>query len=303
MANTFITDLSQAGKIASVGLGLLEPEMVLARTVNRSFENEFEGGVGKTVNVKRPPVFVARSRNYDVTSAITVDDITEPAVQPLTISKQFYHAAIVTDEQSNFEIEDFGAQVLAPQVSAIAYQIEKEAATIIQTAPAAGVTTASVDSLADARKVLGLHGVPTSGLVCALAPDVAATWLKSAALKDASQAGDSDALRDARLGRLFGITVFESPMLAAGTGFVYHRDAFSLALRAPKVPTGAVTGKSVAGNGYAMRWIMDYDSSVLADRSIVSVFAGSGSFTLTERKPDGTASSYLPAIKLTATGS
>lgn len=303
MANAFITDLSQAGKIASTALSLLQPQMVLARTINRDFEKEFEGGVGKTVNVKRPFAFAANSRNYDVTSAITVSDVSEPATQPVTIQKQIYSAVATTDEQTNFEIEDFAEQILKPQVEAVAFGIEQEAATIIQTAPAAGVTTTSVDSLADARKVLGLHGVPIGGLVCAVAPDVAATWLKSAALKDASQSGDTGALRDASLGRLFGIPVFESPMLTAGTGYVYHRDAFTMVLRAPKVPDGAVKGSAVSGGGYALRWIQDYDSNVLSDRSIVNVWVGTKAMTLTERQPNGTVSSYLPAIKLTATGS
>lgn len=305
MPNTFTTDLSNAGKIASVALGLLTPETVLARTVNRNFERDFQGGVGKTVNVKRPFAFAARSRNYGAGTAITVDDITEPAVQPVTIQKMLYSAVAVTDEEMEFEIADFGEQILKPQTDAVAFDIEREVATIIQTAPAAGVAWGSdhTGALADARRVLGLHGVPTSGLVCAVAPDIAASMLKSAALKDASQAGSDDALRNAQVGRLYGIPIIESPLLAAGTGYVYHRDAFTLVLRAPAVPDGVPFGSSVSGGGFALRWIKDYDASVLRDRSIVSTFVGTASHTLTERQPNGTIGSYLPAIKITANGS
>lgn len=303
--NQIKTQASQAGKIASTALGLLAPQTVLARTVNRDFEREFVGGVGSTVNVRRPFAFAGRNRAYGAGTAVTVDAISEPAVQAVSISKMLYSAVVVNDEEMNFEVEDFAAQILKPQVDAVAYDIEKEVAASINAAQVAGVGWGSdfTGALADAREVLGLHGVAASSLVCAVAPDVAASMLKSNALKDASQAGSADALRNANIGRLYGIDVFESPLITAGTGVVYHRDAFTLVLRAPGVPDGVAFGQSVSGNGFALRWIRDYDSSVLQDRSIVSTFIGTATMTLTERKPDGSVSTYTPAIKITANGS
>ena len=128
MANTFRTQENVAGKIASTALGLLLPDMVLARTINRDFEADFAGGVGNVVNVKRPLALTANDRAYGATSAITVSTITEPAVQPVTISKQVYSAVSLTDEDLNMELEDFGRQVLLPQTTAVAYSVEKAVA-------------------------------------------------------------------------------------------------------------------------------------------------------------------------------
>lgn len=303
--NTFKTDLTQAGKIAATSLALLKPDLVLARLVRRDFEDEFQGGVGKTVNVRRPYTFAARSRAVGTQSAITVDTISEPALQPVTIDDMVYSAVAVSDEEMSMDLRSFSEQVLAPQATAVGYAIENKVATLIQTAQAAGLTWGSdyPGALVDARKVLRLHSVPLDGLVCVVAPDVAAGFLKDSKLRDASQSGDADALRNATIGRVAGMDVVESNLLPAGYGYVFHRDAFALVLRAPAVPDGVSFGASTSAEGFSVRWIKDYDATTLQDRSILSVFTGTASFTLSERLANGTLSSYLPAVKIGGTGS
>lgn len=301
MPNTFITQ-ETAGKIARTALGLLLPDMVLARTVNRDFEAEYSGGVGNVVNVKRPVALTARDRSYGNTSAITVDSITEPAVQPVTIAKQIYSAVSVTDEDLNMEIEDFGRQVLLPQTTSVAYAIEKAVADEIGALAGTGLTWGSdyIAAFANARKALRDMGVPAQNLVAAVGTDVAASLLKSDLLRKVDSAGTDDALRNASLGRLMGFDIVESNMLPTGAGYFYHRDAFTLVLRAPRVPEGVPFGQSVAAQGFALRWIRDYDPTVLADRSIVSTFIGTETMSLT-KQADGTA--VVPAVKVSANGS
>lgn len=302
MPNLFKNEANVTGKIAATALGLLLPDMVLARTVNRDFEADFGGGVGNVVNVKRPLALTANSRNYGATDAITVTTITEPAVQPVTIAKQIYSAVSVTDEDLNMEIEDFGRQVLLPQTTSVAYAIEKAVADEISSIAGSGISWGSdyVAAFTEARKALRNMGVPATGLVAAVGTDVAAQLLKSDLLRKADAAGTTDALREATLGRLMGFEVIESNMLPAGAGYFYHRDAFTLVLRAPRVPEGVPFGQSVAANGFALRWIRDYDPTVLADRSIVSTFIGTETMALT-KQADGTAA--VPAIKVSANGS
>lgn len=302
MANTFNTQENVAGKIAATALGLLLPDMVLARTINRDFEADFAGGVGNVVNVKRPLALTANDRAYGATSAITVSTITEPAVQPVTISKQVYSAVSLTDEDLNMELEDFGRQVLLPQTTAVAYAVEKAVADEISALAGIGLTWGSdyISAFAEARKKLREMGVPTTNLVAAVGTDVAAALLKSDLLRKVDSAGTADALREASLGRLMGFEIIESNMLPAGAGYFYHRDAFTLAVRAPRVPEGVTFGQSVAANGFALRYIRDYDPTVLADRSIVSTFIGTETMSLT-KQVDGTAA--IPAVKVSANGS
>lgn len=302
MPNTFITQESQAGKLAATALGLLMPDMVLARTVNRDFEADFAGGVGNVVNVKRPIALAANSRNYGATSAITVTDITEPAVQPVTIARQVYSAVSLSDEDLNMELEDFGRQVLLPQTTAVAYAVEKAVADEIAALPGSGLTWGSdyIAAFANARKALRDMGVPAQNLVAAVGTDVAASLLKSDLLRKAGDSGSTDALREATIGRLMGFDIIESNLLPTGSGYFYHRDAFTLAVRAPRVPEGVTFGQSVAANGFAIRYIRDYDPTVLADRSILSTFIGTETMRLT-KQVDGTAAT--PAVKVSANGS
>lgn len=305
LTNTFRSQDGITGKVAATSLALLKPDLVLARLVRRDFDTEFTGGVGTSVNVKRPLTFAANSRATGAETAITVTTMTEPATQAVSISKMLYSAVAIQDESAAFGIDSFAEQVLAPQATAVGYAIEAEVATLIQTAQAAGLTWGSdyPGALVDARKVLRLHSVPVTNLVCVVAPDVAAGFLKDSKIRDASQSGDSDALRQATIGRVAGMDVVESNLLPAGYGYVFHRDAFALIMRAPAVPDGVAFGDSASAEGFAVRWIQDYDSSALANRSILSTFVGTASFTLTERLSNGSMGTYVPAVKIGGTGS
>jgi hypothetical protein len=60
-------------------------------------------------------------------------------------------------------------------------------------------------------------------------------------------------------------------------------------VRAPIVPSGVSFGASESSNGYSLRYIRDYDASVLKDRSIVSTFAGVAAMPLYKVTRDYTA--------------
>jgi hypothetical protein len=297
MANSFNTQENVAGKIAATALGLLKPDMVLSRTINRDYENEFGGGVGNVVNVKRPLALTANTRAYGATSAITVSTITEPAVQPVTITHQVYSAVSVTDEDLNMELEDFGRQVLLPQTTAVAFQIEQAVAEEMSSlALTSGIVAGDIPStFVNARKYLRDLGLPTDGLTAAVGTGAAAELLKTDLFRRADASGSNDALINASLGRLSGFNIVESNLLSEFDIVFYHRDAFTLAVRAPRVPEGVTFGQSVAADGFALRYIRDYDPAVLADRSIVNTFIGTQTMSMT-KQTDGSAA--VPAIRV-----
>jgi hypothetical protein len=302
MANGFNTQMSQPGKIAATVLGLLAPDTVVARTINRDFDKDFQGGVGNGVNVRRPAVIQSRERAYGAGTSITLDNITEPATQVVELEKMLYSAVPVTDEEMEFELEDFARQVLLPQTQALAYAIESEAVALIEQAPTvAGVEWDAADpakSFVDVREYLRQNSVPLGNLTGVVGTNVAAAILKSDKFRNAAEVGGDDALRDATIGRIAGFTVVESNMVDPEAAYFYHRDAFTMVLRAPKAPEGVAFGASAAANGFAVRWIKDYDAALLADRSILSVFYGGKALEQTIRKADGSTESFLPAIKV-----
>lgn len=298
-------------QIARVGISLVRGDLALSRTVNRDFEAEFTGGVGFSVNVRKPITLTARSqslrgKNVSRGSAITADRFDETVV-PVQLDKMIYSAVDVTDEELSLLLEDFSRQVLAPQVTAVAEACENEVVALMQSVTEDADLSAGYDpsnptaTFVAARKALRDLYVPASGLYAAVGTGVYADLLNAEAIRDQSQSGSNDALLDATVGRLSGFTIIECNRLEENEAVFYHRDAFTLAIRAPRVPEGVSFGSSVAGDGFAMRYIRDYDSTLLSDRSIVSTIIGTQVMTVTKLDAEtGEPSDVTPAIRVVA---
>lgn len=293
--------------IARVGLSLVRGDLVLSRTVNRDFEADFRGGTGYSVNVRKPATLVAASRiltpQNSTPSAISVQTLTE-AVVSVSLDKMIYSAVDVTDEDLTLNIEDFSRQVLAPQVTAVAEGCENAVVAEMQdltgdeTLGDAYNTEDPTATFVAARKALRDLQVPASNLYAAVGTGVYADLLNAQALRSVGESGSGDALRDATVGRVAGFTVIECNRLDENEMVFYHRDAFTLAIRAPQVPQGVAFGSSVAGDGFAMRYIRDYDASLLQDRSIVSTIIGTQTMSVVSYDEGD----VVPAIRVVAGG-
>lgn len=301
MANTFINPT----KVAAVALAILRDDVALAATVNRDYEADFSAAIGATVNVRTPATLKARRRALDAGSSITLDNVTE-TTQPVSLTTMSYSAVPVSDEDLTLRIEDFTRQILEPQVVAIAEDIERLVVATMQgltewnTAGEAPVydATKPAAQFTAARKKLRDLGVPTAGLYAAVGTGVYQDLLNSSQISDAQVSGSTDALRNGEVGRVRGFTVIEDNRLDDDEIVFYHRDAFTLVVRAPRVPEGVSFGESMAAEGFAARWIKDYDSNLLQDRSIVSTFLGCKAMTVTHLKADGTTETLTPALRV-----
>jgi hypothetical protein len=322
MANTFI----KPTVIANMVLGLLERELVLPRLVTRLGIEDFRGAYNDTVNVRIPAYTTAREQTWRSGSAITLDELTESSFA-VTLNKHPYSAVAIQDEELTLDITNFAAQVLNPQIRAVAEKLESYVysamtgadlhwPTITPSAgdsPGGGGTTAEYDNdakdilvaLVEARRRLNVKNVPVAGRVIVVGADIEAILLNGSQLLDASAAGSDGALRDAQIGRLYGMPIFTSNALPTDEAWVFHPSAFVLANVAPTVPEGVTMGSSQSFEGLAMRWIRDYDPNYLRDRSVVSAFAG---YASVEEDPDPTASvgdqvENVRAIKINLSGS
>lgn len=276
MANTFYTP----EQVARVAVAMAADESYLSALVNRDFEADLLGGGGKgrTVNVRVPAALIGRSRDIDdKTTAIVLDELTETTV-PVTLGTHAYNAIGLSEGDLSLNIADFSAQVLRPQVEAVVAFIEEAVADAIA-AVAEDETVAydpadPVPTFTELRKILRKRGVPISGINAVVGAGVYADLLNADAIVDASQSASTAALRDGNIGRVMGMTVVESTLLADGVIAAFHRDAFTLAVRAPLVPAGASFGQTVNERGFSLRYLRDYDASTMKDRSIVSTFVG-----------------------------
>lgn len=263
MPNAFYSP-EQAARVAA---SLVSKDFVLAGLIARDFEADFGGGSSDTVNVRIPGALPSRTRGiYDKTTAITLDEIAEQTV-PVTLDEHAYSAVALSEGDMDLDLVDFAAQVLRPQTRAVAAHVERAVLATLQATPE--TTSITYDAANPAkmftqvRKTLRSTGIADDAQIYAVAGlDV------EAALLDGPE-GTFDAS-----GKVRGIEVHFSNRLAADEVVTFVRDAFALVVRAPKVPEGASFGQSVREEGFALRWIRDYDASVAADRSMVSAFLG-----------------------------
>lgn len=179
----------------------------------------------------------------------------------------------------NLDIENFSAQVLTPQADAVVDHIEESVANLLMaetpnaTVAAAWDPTKPVSVFTAMRKELRERGVPQAGLNVVVGTEVYAALLEAEALTDASQAGDTAALREGNVGKLRGFTIVESTRVDENDIIAFHKDAFVLAVRAPLVPSGQA-GHLASAGGMQLRYLADYDTMHTTHRSIVSTFTG-----------------------------
>lgn len=265
-------------QVARVAAALAKDDSVLTALISRDFEADLVSAVGKTVDVRVAPALIARDRDIDETqAAIVMDELQEQTV-PVTLTSHVYNAVSLSEGDVSLRIDDFSSRVLAPQVDAVVDKLEHLVAEKLRAVPLN--TTVSYDPLnpvaafTQIRAGLRQNGVPASNLVAVVGTAVYADLLDAKALTDASQSDSTAALREAQVGLVRGFTVVESTRIEEDEIIAFHRSAFTMALRAPKVPEGASFGETVSENGYALRYLRDYDAKFTVDRSLVSTFAG-----------------------------
>lgn len=287
MANAFL----KAEKIISQGLGLLQRELVLPRLVVRYGRSDFAGAKNDTINVRIPSLLKGRDYEWRTrTSPITVDDLEEFKVD-VELNKHPYSAVGVTDEELTLDITSWGEQVARPQIRAVAERLEAYIAEAMEVDavyaheveyvagdPENPNDTSFRRALVEARKRLNQENVPAAGRIVVLGANVEEAALNSPHLIKANEAGDESALREAVIGRLAGFTVVGNVNgVDPDFAVAMHPTAFALGNVAPVVPDGAKAGGTLEFEGLAMRWIRDYDSDFLRDRSVYSAFAGAAS--------------------------
>ena len=275
MANTFITP----SVIAKTTLGLLTREIVLPSVVWRDFESEFAGRIGDSVTVRVPATATAREWTLDNnrSSPVVSDDLTESSFT-VSLDKIAYHVAKITDEDFDLRIENFGSQILLPQVRAIAEAIENYVAATMQGATYATElevnTTDPYLTLVSARKALNDANVPRADRFAVVGSEVEESILTSDRNKPLDNTVGVGAYGEATIGRVAGFTVLGSNALDPGEAYCFHRSAYILSTRAPVVPQGSKQGASESYAGLAATWTQDYDPDYFHDRSAVRAFVG-----------------------------
>lgn len=296
MANTFI----KATQIVDAANYLLRRELVLARFITTYADSNFVGAFNDTVTMRVPAVLPSRTRVLRSATALVADDLTETSLA-VTLDTHVYQLLNITDEQLTLDIRDFSAQVLQPQMRAVAEGVDTAIATelagVTPTAAVVAVTTGSVyDGFVDAQKALNDANVPRGDRIAVVGSRVEARIVKEIGARQTSL-GDS-AVQDATVGQLAGLTVIGSNAVPTGTAYIFHRTAIVGGFVAPALPSGASMAARASYEGLALRYLRDYNptnSTGPVDRSLVDLFMGTNSVN------DGAATTNQRLVKLTAT--
>ncbi|WP_394615888.1 hypothetical protein JNUCC0626_40160 [Lentzea sp. JNUCC 0626] len=268
-------------KLAATAVGMLEQELVIPNLFKKEGVDQFKGAEDDTVTVKVEGVlpFHEYAWRNDRSTGIRFDEYKERKI-PVTFGGNVYSAVKLTDEQSDFDIDQWG-KLLRPQTKAVARGLARRCVATL-TGATYNVTIGNAlgnlrGALIEARRVLNKFQVPDGRRYIVVGSDFESALLNDEKLNLAQYVGDTEAesaLRLASLGQRFGFEFVVDQTIAGDDAYAFVDQAFILATAAPSVPQSVPFGATTSFEGLAVRWVRDYDSEFMQDRSVVNTYAG-----------------------------
>lgn len=272
MANTFLTPQV----IAMEALAILRNQLVMADLVHTDYANEFVK-VGDTITVRKPATLVAN----DFAGTIASQDLTETGVT-VTLNKFKDVSVALTSKQETLELKDFSKQVIEPAMVALAQQIDSDLAqfavanavgTVTET-EAAPVKLASIAALG---KALDIAKAPMTERHLVLSPEHKYRYALTDVLTRVNYAGTNETLREAMLGKVYGLMTYMDQNLSYGGAdysVAFHKNAFAFVIRPLDLPMGAARAAVVNGEGLSVRVVYGYDQATKTDTISFDVLYG-----------------------------
>ena len=272
MANTILTpDI-----IAREALMVLRNNAVMANLVHRDYSSDFVGAVGDTITVRKPATFVAN----EYTGSITVQDATETGVE-VKMDKHLDVSFAVTAKQMTMDIADFSKQLLVPAMQAFADKVDRYLLALESEATARHAHSSGAIAPADmiaARKFLTQNAAPLADRRFVVGAAAEADLLGNELFVSAEKVGDTAALREASLGRKFGMDVYVDQNIAKNGNYVpsiaFHKNAMALVTRPLALPQGAAKAAIVNYDGFGLRVVYGYDMNTKTDTISIDMLCG-----------------------------
>lgn len=284
MANVTVTEAANfIPEIwAATALGALRANTVMARLVNRNFENEIQRA-GDTIHIPQRGTLVAhdKSANTGVTLQTPSADVVN-----LTLNKHKEVSFIVEDiaaAQANQDIINGyvmdGMIVIAEQIDADLLALYSGFSTtpIDATGGSGGIVAASVT---EARRILNAAKAPQQNRYIVWHEDAEAELLQVEQFTSTEFGDNGDAIREAIMGRKYGFAHFMDQQVTESSGeaknLAFHQDAIVLATRplpAPPAGTGAQSSVMVE-DGIGIRVTYGYNMTYLGLQVTLDILYG-----------------------------
>lgn len=296
MSNVFKDNSANLSAIASA---LIAKDLKVASVVNRAFSSEFDGKRGASVNVRIPAALTANTRSLGTLTTFTNSDLVE-ATQAVTLTTDFYSRTVVADEDLTLSVMDYARNVLLPQTLSIATGIEVAVVAKLQAVAENTTLDAAydpsnkaqiLDFLVDVRAAMRTMGAPEAGLVVALSVDSYAAMLKALGAASFDQ-GVAD-MGAGNIVKYAGLSIVESNRLATAEAIAFHKDAITLALKAPAKAESGTSANALAEGGVPVRVVQAFDTTNGSHISLVNVYGGTA---LLNANVEGTQKNFVVRV-------
>lgn len=279
--------------LAEASVEALYDKLVVSNTVTKKSDaKKFYAAEGDTITQKVKGTLPVRSytpRN-DRSQPIITDEYSETKVSVTIKQDRPYSAIKLTDEQRDWDFQDGWADILDAQTDTIAGKIEQMVFDSILDAPYEAILLAD-DSAAEMKRLREMEQDPFFNLIvdgktalkkmrtpgdklfALVGLDLADKIVKSNRLVRDIGRG-SEALTNDSLGVIAGVQLVASTHVPADQILMYAQSGFMLYTGTASVPSSVPFGTTVNANGFGLRWLMDYDTAYLTDRSVLDTFAG-----------------------------
>lgn len=268
-------------KLAATAVGVLEQELLIPNLFQKESVDQYKGAEDDTISVKVEGVlpFHEYAWRNDRSSGIVFDSYSERKI-PVTFGGNFYSAVKLTDEQYDFDLLQWG-KLLTPQSKAVARGLGRKAVSVLKDQTYNAVIGNAEQNLrgaiVEARRVLNAWNVPDGDRYMLVGTDFESALLNDEKMNLAQNVGDGQAesiLLNATIGRRFGFTIVVDQTIPADAAYAFASSAFIFANAAPSVPNSVPFGATASYEGISLRWVRDYDSEHMQDRSVVNTYAG-----------------------------
>ncbi|WJN63342.1 major head protein [Streptomyces phage phiScoe55] len=305
-------------KLAATAVGMLEQELVIPNLFQKEGIDQFKGADNDTVSVKVEGVLPFHDYAFrnDRSAPIVFDEYKERKIA-VTFGGNVYSAVKVTDEQNDFDLDDWG-KLLRPQVKAVGRGLQRRAVSTLtgqNYSVVIGNAQANLrGAIIEARRVLNKFNVPDDQRYLLVGTDFESALLSDDKLNLAQNVGDSEAesaLQTATIANRFGFKIVVDQTIPADAAYAFAGSAFIFLSGAPSVPQSVPYGATQSFESIALRWVRDYDPTYMQDRSVVNTYAGFRAVTdvlvgwdeANQKEIVSASEHFVRGIKLTLDGS
>jgi len=201
MTNSFVT----AKLIAERALPILKDHIKFLPLVNRGFDSTYRKA-GDTIQVIKP----ARYSTADGSSSIAAkyNDIDETGIE-VQLDTQRAVPFNLSSKELALNADDLTRQVITPAAIALSEYVNAAIAAKYVDIPfyvgTSGTTPSGLEDLAEINKMLNKNRAPREGRAFLMDWDAEAKFLQLDTLAEVDKAGTNTALRNAALGRVYGM--------------------------------------------------------------------------------------------------